>query len=64
MKITIEPTCNESGTEYQHNTVTIETPHDELSLDEIIEVITSALFCFGFSEEGVRKYLLKLRSEI
>lgn len=62
MKITIAPTNDK--VEFQHNTVTIETPYDELTLDEIIDVISKALYAFGFDNEGVVKYLLELKSEI
>ena len=45
MKITIEPTMDQAG----HNTVTIESHDDHLGLEEVVEIMQSAIRAWGFT---------------
>lgn len=57
MKITIEPTTDQTGRKYQHHGVTITHPEDELMASEVIELIQAALIAWGFNPETVKEYI-------
>lgn len=54
MRITIEPTS--TMVEHGQHTVRVEHPSDELNLDEVIHLVSSAIVCYGFSKAGVQEY--------
>ena len=58
MKITIEPSEDQSGQEYPYAKVTIELPDDDLSLSVVIEnMIEPALIAWGFLPDSVKREL-------
>jgi 20S proteasome alpha/beta subunit len=52
MKITIEPTHKGSGPE-AHCTVTVEQPHDDMTLDDALDLVAAALKAFGYHSASV-----------
>ena len=54
MKITIEPTHKGSGPE-AHCTVTVEQPHDDMTLDDALELVAAALKAYGYADESVNE---------
>ena len=59
MKITIEPTQDQSGlsTAATHCRVTVEHPHDDLNIVEAADLVRAALIAWGFSERTVDELL-------
>lgn len=55
MKITIEP----SGTEYNHNTVSVESKYDDLDINAAGELVRAALQAWGYAEQTVNELLGK-----
>lgn len=54
MRITIEPTAgNVPG---QHS-VTVGTYHDDVTLQDAIDLMRAALMAWGYSEQGIAEYL-------
>lgn len=58
MKITIRPTDKQLGSVLcTHPTVTVEIPHDDLTMEEMIEnLIIPALLGMGFQAETIDAY--------
>ena len=57
MRITIEPTgINPSPLGAAYHKVAIEHPSDELDIDEMIRLISTAVVAFGFHENTVANY--------
>jgi hypothetical protein len=54
MKITIEPTHKGNGPD-AHRTVTVEQPHDDMTLDDALDLVASALKAYGYPDEGVNE---------
>ena len=52
MKITIEPTHKGNGPD-AHRTVTVEQPHDDMTLDDALDLVASALKAWGYHAESV-----------
>lgn len=57
MKITITPTEADS----KQHAVSVELPRDDLNINEVFDLIASALLGFGFADENVRVVLDKVR---
>jgi hypothetical protein len=55
MKIKLEPTITDCIHEIPRHAVTIEHPHDELNVNEAVELMASALVAWGYSERNVRE---------
>ena len=58
MKIILQPTSNEN----QHS-VTLETPHDDINIEEAIELVKGALVAWGYHPDIVNEYALRNDSE-
>jgi hypothetical protein len=54
MKITIEPTHKGKGPE-AHRTVTVEQPHDDMTLDDALDLVAAALKAYGYVDESVNE---------
>jgi len=54
MKLTLEPT-KEMCTFGQHKVV-LELPHDDCTLDEVIQLVTYAIGAYGFSRKSIAEY--------
>lgn len=54
MRITIAPSA---GNVPDQHSVTIQTNHDDIILDDAIELMRAALIAWGYSPEGVAAYL-------
>ena len=50
MKITIEPSADQTEEEYAYPKVTLEVPRDDLVIDEAADIVRQALLGWGFSE--------------
>ena len=57
MKITIEPSLSHETDSY--HTVTIETPHDDVAMEETMEMIVKSLQGWGYANETISSYLDK-----
>ena len=54
MKITIQPTDDQrSRVSPKYSTVTIEHPDDDLNIEEVREIVNSALIAWGFHPDIV-----------
>ena len=54
MKITIEPTHKSRGAEASR-TVTVENPHDDMAIDDALELVAAALKAYGYADESVNE---------
>lgn len=57
MKITIEPSSDQSDQEYPHNIVSVESPHDDITIKEAMELTAKVLQAWGFHNENIAEYL-------
>ena len=59
MKITIEPTEDQSGrsADTMHSKVSISITSDDLDIGETMEQVVKALQAWGFHNESIAKYL-------
>jgi hypothetical protein len=62
MKITIAPTHDQTLESHPQHAVTIETPHDDTSLDEALEIIHAALVAWGFGTEAITQKMNEFES--
>ena len=53
MKITIEPSADQTGEEFPYPKVTLEVPNDELNINEAGDLVRAALLAWGFGEISV-----------
>ena len=56
MKITIEPTQDQSKEKHAFDTITIESLHDDLHIDEAMSLVERALVAWGFHPDTVQDY--------
>ena len=56
MKLTIAPT---ESNEYQWS-VSVETPRDDLNVEQVVELISRCMLAFGFSDKNVRDFLKEI----
>lgn len=56
MKITLEPTQDQAERGHPFHKVIIEHPHDDLSLDETIQLVGAVLAAYGFTQQCVNEY--------
>jgi len=54
MKITIEPTHKGRGKD-AHRTITVEHPHDDVNIDDAMELVAAALKAYGYGDESVNE---------
>jgi hypothetical protein len=54
MKITIEPTHKGNGPD-AHCTVTVEHPHDDVNIDDTMDLVAAALKAYGYADESVNE---------
>jgi len=54
MKITIEPTHKGNGPDAQRR-VTVEQPHDDMTLDDALDLVAAALKAYGYADESVNE---------
>lgn len=57
MKITIEPSQNQDSEKYPHNAVTIKSPHDDLTIGEVMDLVVKSLQAWGFQNENIAEHL-------
>ena len=57
MKITMVPSEDQSGLEFPQHSVTIETPSDELTLDEVGDLLRYLLLAWSFHPRNVDELL-------
>ena len=50
MKITIEPSQDQTGEEYAYPKVTLEIPRDDVMIEEAADMVRQVLLGWGFSE--------------
>lgn len=63
MIITISPTQDQSNEEFPHRSVSIESPHDGITLFQAAEMVRSALIAWGYSSELVDELILNQTPE-
>ena len=57
MKVTLSPTNDQQFEKYPHNTVSLESPHDDINIEDAMRLVTSALVAWGYSPQNVAEYL-------
>lgn len=58
MKITLQPSEDQTGEEYPHATITIEIPGDDIEIVSVIDyLIRPALMAWGFHHDTINEYL-------
>ena len=65
MKVTIEPT--EQHNEYPNSTVTISYPTDDISCEDVVNMVLNALVAWGYDYENVfeeRETIVELDARI
>ena len=50
MKITLEPT---STANFRNHTVIIAHPHDDLTVEQVVDLLRQALIAYGYHHENV-----------
>jgi len=56
MKITLEPTHNQLKETYPYPKVTIDSPRDDLDIEEAMSLVEKALVAWGFHPDTVQDY--------
>ena len=64
MKIVIEPSLNQSKETYPYDKVSIETPRDDLDIDQALELVHRALVAWGFHQQNIDDYYKEESVEI
>jgi len=57
MKITIEPSADQTDEEYPYPKVSLEVPGDELNINDVGDLVRAALLAWGFGETSVDKLI-------
>ncbi len=56
MKVIIEPTSDQTKEQYPYDKVSIESPHDDLHIDDAMDLVHRALIAWGFRQETIDDY--------
>lgn len=56
MKVTIEPTQDQTGETHPFPKVAIDSPHDDLDIEEAMSLVERALVAWGFHPDTVQDY--------
>ena len=57
MKITLSPSKDQQFETHAYNTVSLESPHDTIVVEDAMRLVTSALVAWGYAPESVAEYL-------
>lgn len=56
MKVIIEPTGDQAKEEYPYDKILIESPRDDLHIDDAMNLVHRALVAWGFDQKTVEDY--------
>ena len=57
MKITLTPSKDQQFETHVYNTVALESPHDDIHVEDAMKLVASALVAWGYAPESVAGYL-------
>ena len=57
MKLILEPSRHQKGEKHPYSKVTIEHPHDDLAIEDVMGLVINALQTWGFNRSSIADYL-------